>query len=84
MAILNRSETHRTADGHAIKIGDILCFRIGSEYPEPGRWRIRRMRVVEFVGKRNVRLEVIAKAKSRYSTRDASVLYRQPDNARGL
>lgn len=56
MAALNRVETHRTADGQPVKIGAELCFRYGGKNPRTGRWRVRRMKVVEFVGAAKVRL----------------------------
>jgi hypothetical protein len=58
-APLNRSQTHRTADGEPIKIGAEVAFRIGEQNAATGLWRIRRCRVVEFVGGTRVRLEAI-------------------------
>ena len=46
----------QSADGHRIRTGDIVYVRMGDPYPEPGKWRVREMRVAR-IGRKRLRLE---------------------------
>lgn len=83
MASLDRAVSHRTADDHAVKIGNVVFIRHGGEYPRPGLWRVRAMRVVEFVGAAKVRLEALNPCKTLNAVRASSELYRDRLYANG-
>lgn len=57
----------KTADGYQVRKGGTVYIRCGGEYPEPGRWRIRSMRVASIHPnrKRSLRLEPDGRTKAK-------------------